>query len=60
MMAIKKITIKQTRSLIGCTTKQRACVKGLGLRRINHSVNIIDNPETRGMIKVVRHMVEIE
>ena len=58
-MATKKIKIKQTKSLIGCTTKQKACVKGLGLRRINHSVDIVDSPETRGMIKVVKHMVEI-
>jgi large subunit ribosomal protein L30 len=34
-------------------------MKGLGLRRINHTVSLIDTPEIRGMIKVVRHMVEV-
>tara|TARA_B100000902_G_scaffold361072_1_gene378226 strand:- start:1202 stop:1393 length:192 start_codon:yes stop_codon:yes gene_type:complete len=54
-----KINVKQTRSLIGCTKKQIACVKGLGLRKINHIVTIKDTPENRGMIKVVNHIVEI-
>ena len=34
-------------------------MKGLGLRRINHEVTLADTPEIRGMIKVVRHMVDI-
>ena len=53
------VTVKQTRSLIGSTKKQIASIKGLGLRRINHEVTLVDTPEIRGMIKVVRHMVEI-
>jgi len=53
------LTVKQTRSLIGSTKKQVASIKGLGLRRINHEVTLIDTPEIRGMIRVVRHMVEI-
>ena len=52
-------TVKQTRSLIGSTKKQVASIKGLGLRRINHEVTLEDTPAIRGMIKVVRHMVEI-
>jgi|TARA_B100000795_G_scaffold48121_1_gene31578 large subunit ribosomal protein L30 len=53
------VTVKQTRSLIGSTKKQVASIKGLGLRRINHEVTLEDTPAIRGMIKVVRHMVEI-
>ena len=53
------VTVKQTRSLIGITKKQVASIKGLGLRRINHEVTLEDTPEIRGMIRVVRHMVEI-
>ena len=53
------VTVKQTRSLIGSTKKQVASIKGLGLRRINHEVTLKDTPAIRGMIKVVRHMVEI-
>tara|TARA_Y100000996_G_C22543361_1_gene650824 strand:+ start:933 stop:1124 length:192 start_codon:yes stop_codon:yes gene_type:complete len=55
----KKINVKQTRSLIGSTKKQISSMKGLGLRKINHQVTLNDTPEIRGMIKVVRHMVEI-
>ena len=53
------VIVKQTRSLIGSTKKQVASIKGLGLRRINHEVTLEDTPEIRGMIRVVRHMVEI-
>ena len=55
----KTIIVKQTRSLIGSTKKQISSMKGLGLRRINHAVTLSDTPEIRGMIKVVRHMIEI-
>jgi large subunit ribosomal protein L30 len=55
----KTLIVKQTKSLIGSTKKQISSMKGLGLRRINHTVSLIDTPEIRGMIKVVRHMVEV-
>ena len=56
---VTTINVKQTRSLIGSTKKQISSMKGLGLRRINHEVTLVDTPEIRGMIKVVRHMVDI-
>ena len=55
----KTIIVKQIKSLIGSTKKKISSMKGLGLRRINHKVSLIDTPEIRGMIKVVRHMVEV-
>ena len=55
----KTIIVKQIKSLIGSTKKQISSMKGLGLRRINHTVSLIDTPEIRGMIKVVHHMVEV-
>ena len=55
----KTIIVKQTKSLIGSTKKQISSMKGLGLIRINHTVSLVDTPEIRGMIKVVRHMVEV-
>ena len=55
----KTIIVKQTKSLIGSTKKQISSMKGLGLRRINHTASLMDTPEIRGMIKVVRHMVEV-
>ena len=55
----KTLIVKQTKSLIGSTKKQISSMKGLGLRKINHTVSLMDTPEIRGMIKVVRHMVEV-
>jgi large subunit ribosomal protein L30 len=44
-------------SLIGSTEGQRACVRGLGLRRMRHVVERADTPENRGMAKKVPHLV---
>ena len=54
------LIVRQIKSLIGSTKKQISSLKGLGLKKINHEVNLKDTPEVRGMIKVVRHLVEIE
>jgi large subunit ribosomal protein L30 len=54
-----KIRIKQIGSLIGCTDKQRASVRGLGLRRMHQVVERLDTPEIRGMVKAVPHLVTI-
>ena len=53
------IKIKQIGSLIGCTDKQRANVRGLGLRRMHHVVERKDTPEIRGMVNAVPHLVTI-
>jgi large subunit ribosomal protein L30 len=53
-----KITLVM--SVIGFGKKQAAIVEGLGLRRLNHSVDLADTPETRGMIHKVRHLVEVQ
>lgn len=53
------IKIKQTKSLIGKTPKQRKTIEALGLRKINHVVEKEDNAAIRGMIKAVSHMVEV-
>jgi large subunit ribosomal protein L30 len=47
-------------SPIGFNRKQATVVKGLGLRRIRHTVELKDTPETRGMIHKVRHLVEVK
>ena len=54
-----RIRIKQIGSLIGCTDKQRASVRGLGLRRMHQVVERLDTPEIRGMVKAVPHLVTI-
>ena len=55
-------TVKVTlaRSPIGFNRSQLAVVKGLGLRRIRHTVELKDTPDTRGMIHKVRHLVTVE
>jgi large subunit ribosomal protein L30 len=53
------IRVKQIGSLIGCTDKQRATVRGLGLRRMHQVVERHDTPEIRGMVKAVPHLVTI-
>ncbi len=56
---MKKIAIRQVRSGIGTPVKQRLIIKGLGLRRIGHTVMRDDTPETRGMVWKIRHLVEV-
>ena len=53
-----KITLRK--STIGFGKKQAAVVEGLGLRRLNHTVELADTPATRGMIHKVRHLVTVE
>lgn len=53
-----KVTLK--RSVIGEKPKTRATVEGLGLRKINQTVEQVDSPSLRGMIAKVRHLVEVE
>jgi large subunit ribosomal protein L30 len=55
----KTLTITLVRSVIGFNRTQAKTVEGMGLRRINHSVELIDTPATRGMIHKVRHLVEV-
>ena len=57
--AAKKLTITLRKSPIGFNRNQAAIVQSMGLRRINHSVELLDNDATRGMILKVRHLVEV-
>jgi large subunit ribosomal protein L30 len=54
-----KITIKQTGSSIRRPAIQLATLKGLGLNKMNRVRELEDTPEVRGMIRKVRHMVEV-
>ena len=58
MADAKKIKVTLMRSLIGTKGEHRACVRGLGLRRINHTVEVIDTPANRGMINKVSYLVK--
>jgi large subunit ribosomal protein L30 len=56
----KKIRITLVKSLIGTRPEHRACVRGLGLRRRNHTVEVIDTPANRGMINRVSYLLKYE
>jgi large subunit ribosomal protein L30 len=58
----KGTTVKVTLTVspVGFDRRQLLVVRGLGLRRIRHTVELKDTPETRGMIHKVRHLVTVE
>jgi ribosomal protein L30 len=60
MSGAKQIRVKQVRSEIGSDRRQRATLRGLGLRRMNHEVAVPDTPAMRGMIDKVIHLVVVE
>jgi len=55
-----KVKVTQIKSVIGTVESHRACVRGLGLKRIGHSVEIEDTPSVRGMINTVYYLVKCE
>lgn len=58
MAALIKVT--QIRSTIGVLSKHKATMKGLGLRRIGHTVELEDTPAVRGMVNKVFYLVRLE
>ena len=54
-----KLTVTLTKSPIGRLKSHKACVAGLGLRKIRQTAQVIDTPENRGMINKVSYMVSI-
>ena len=54
-----RLRIRMIGSVIGCPRKQRATVRGLGLRRLHQVVEREDTAAVRGMVKKVPHLVEI-
>lgn len=57
-MTVLRVT--QVKSTIGTKPKQRGTMRALGLRRIDHTVELPDRPEIRGMIARVPHLVAVE
>jgi len=57
---MKSLKVTQLRSTIGFDRKQALAMRGLGLRRIRHTVQVQDTPATRGLILKVRHLVKVE
>ena len=56
----KKLRVTLVRSTIGFNETQAKTVEGMGLRRIRHTVELLDTPATRGMIHKVRHLVVVQ
>jgi large subunit ribosomal protein L30 len=57
---MKRLKVTQIRSTIGFDRKQEHALRGLGLRRIRHTVEVPDTPAARGLILRVRHLVKVE
>lgn len=60
MAAKNKIRVTLTRSPAGRLAAHKACVSGLGLRRMHQTVEVEDSPCTRGMINTVSYMLKVE
>lgn len=56
----KKLKVQLVRSLNGRIKRHQDCVRGLGLRRMHHVVEVADTPENRGMINKVSYMLKVE
>lgn len=56
----KKVKVTLVRSVHGRLKSHKACVAGLGLRRMHHSVEVEDTPCTRGMINKVSYLLNVE
>ncbi|WOG27465.1 50S ribosomal protein L30 [Endozoicomonas sp. 8E] len=56
----EKIKVTLLKSTNGRLESHKACVRGLGLRRINHTVEVEDTPSVRGMINKVSYLVKVE
>ncbi|NMG76154.1 50S ribosomal protein L30 [Aromatoleum diolicum] len=59
-MTEKTIKVTLVKSVIGTKQSHRATVRGLGLRRLNHTVEIQDTPEVRGMVNKVSYLLKCE
>ena len=59
MTTSQKVKIQLVRSPIGCKVSHRATVRGLGLRKLNSTSELVDTPEVRGMINKISYLVKV-
>ena len=59
MTTEKKVTVQLVRSPIGCDASHRATVRGLGLRKMRSTSELVDTPEVRGMINKISYLVKV-
>jgi len=60
VMADNKISVTMIKSRFGRLPRHQACLKGLGLRKVNQTVVVLNTPENRGMINKVSYMLKFE
>lgn len=60
MKGERTLRVRQVRSVIGFDRRQRATLRGLGIRRMHQVVELPDHPAVRGMIRKVTHLVKVE
>jgi len=60
MTNAKTVKVTLVKSLIGRLESQRACARGLGLKKIRQTVEVIDTPENRGMINKISFLLKCE
>lgn len=59
-MTEKKLRVTLNKSLNGRLESHKACARGLGLRRIRHTVEVVDTPEIRGMISTIGYLLKVQ
>jgi large subunit ribosomal protein L30 len=59
-MASVKLSVTMTKSRFGRLPRHQACLKGLGLRKINQTVEVFNTAENRGMINKISYMLRVE
>lgn len=57
---MKKLRIKQIKSGIGRTIRQKRTLQALGIRRMNHQIEVDATPQIIGMVEKVKHLLEVE
>ncbi len=60
MKTEKRLKITQVKSSIGRLKNHKACLTGVGLRRVGHSIELQDTPSARGMLNKIRYLIDIE
>lgn len=60
MSNAKTVKVTLVKSLIGRLESHKACARGLGLKKIRQTVEVIDTPENRGMINKINYLVKCE
>lgn len=60
MTTVKKLRVTLIKSVAGRIKSHQACVRGLGLRRQRHTVEVIDSPQNRGMINQVAYLLDVK